>query len=1527
MQILQKILITSIGMLLFTVLSAQSCANYAPITRQTGVSYSSISSTGSAIGSWRNNGAYSQDDNRSEATNIGFDFWYNGDRYTQFNVSTNGYVDFSSSTANGGPTTGAFGYSNAAFTNTTATNRTYPALAPFYDDMMAQGGIEALGNSIKYLMTGTAPNRVLTIEWINMAVYGNTTPSLNFQVKLYETTGVIEYIYGTMTQGTHTFSYTCGINSQTAANTAVNLNLQQTANSNTFSNTVQNNLTALPANGSKLTFTPPSTTPASPSGLLTFTGVTQTSMNVNWTNWCTNEVGYVLYSSTDNVIFNFAGQVAANTTSYFATGLLPGTTYYWRMYAVTEGFLSAAIVGSQITTTAGNKISITTGRWYQAGTWSPSGVPTAGDNVTIANGHIIQTRSNMICNKLTVGQGVSGILNVGRIGNNSSYSLTVNSDVLVMSGGQLIVDNGSNTTQNVTITGNITNNGTINFAPDANSFADITFNKNGNQTLSGTGTTNNFNNIILDLGTSINNTLDVTSNNFTPSNNFLTLINGTFKLSTVNTTNITPYTNFVTIQNGTGIECNSSTAFINFPGGISLYGSLITRNGTVNVGDAANENIESNGGIFQLYGGAVNIAGQYYSTNLNTLAKFTILGGILTLPTVSSTSTTIAPFQINGAGSTFNMSGGSIIIQREGGTGAQDLGYTVIGISNSAVTGGTLQIGNSLTPTGQTMRINSSARIGNLLVNSANATTMLITNDLTVTNNITIFSGTLNSNNLGITLGGNWLNTGAFTPGTATVTFNGTNQSITKTTGEIFNNLTLSGSGTKTLGGAVATNGNLTIGTATTFDITTNNYAVNVNGNWANNGTFLSQNGTVTFNGTVAQTIGGTAVTNFKNITLNNSAGASLTQAQNLIGTLTLTAGTFAMNSQVFTLISNISGTARIATIPAGADITGNITMQRYIGAGATNWRFLTTSVSGTTIADWKDDFIMSGFAGSQFPNWPSAANPWASIYYYNESKPGIQDSGYVAATNITNAINPGQGLWVWSGDTSTGTQPFTVDVSGPTNKGNINLPVTFTSSGGAANDGWNMVGNPYPSTIDWNDVNWTKTRINNAIYIWNPQNQQFASYVFGIGTNGGSRYIASSQAFWVQANATSPVLTIRETCKSAINQAFIRDAVADQQLLTLGIQKGTKYDESVLRFIDGATDNFDADFDAYKLASADADVPYIALVNNTDELSVNSYNLGQSITMPVKVLASSNGLITMTFGKNNLTDLSCAILEDLQTGAKINVLSSNAHTFYHTSATDTARFLLHLWNNKTKDVINPTCFESTNAQIIAQTSGGGSWDFNLSNSSGTVASFNTIQDSNVINNLGAGTYYLQITDQSSTCALSIDTIVIANPDLIVTSYTASNPSSGTSNDGEIDFSVTGGVAPYTYSWSTSDTTEDLASLTTGTYTVTVTDANGCSVNETIILDISTGITTVLEDGALLIYPNPAKDWLTIESKNLTNSTFIITTINGQLLLSEKLNSTKVTFNISSLSSGIYFYEIRNESTSTYKGKLIVVNR
>lgn len=88
-------------------------------------------------------------------------------------------------------------------------------------------------------------------------------------------------------------------------------------------------------------------------GALTFTDITPTSMTLNWADNSTNETGFLIYRSTDNVNFSFEAKTAANVTSYAATGLTPGQTYHWRVHAIAdstaENSISAAVSGSPST--------------------------------------------------------------------------------------------------------------------------------------------------------------------------------------------------------------------------------------------------------------------------------------------------------------------------------------------------------------------------------------------------------------------------------------------------------------------------------------------------------------------------------------------------------------------------------------------------------------------------------------------------------------------------------------------------------------------------------------------------------------------------------------------------------------------------------------------------------------------------------------------------------------------------------------------------------------------------------------------------------------------------------------------------------------------------------------------------------------------------------------------------------------------------------------------------------------------------
>ncbi|HEU4717033.1 MAG TPA: FG-GAP-like repeat-containing protein [Bacteroidia bacterium] len=157
------------------VLSGQTVANYT-FTPYTGI-YTQLQGTAGSVSPSLSGG--SLDDGWFNSVPIGFSFTYEGVSYTTLSASTNGWFTFGST------------LSSSAYVNNLSTGTPRPVVAPLWDDL-AMG---ATGD-FTYYTTGVTPNRVFTVEWLNMKWnYATTTPSVSFQVKLFESNRRIEFVY------------------------------------------------------------------------------------------------------------------------------------------------------------------------------------------------------------------------------------------------------------------------------------------------------------------------------------------------------------------------------------------------------------------------------------------------------------------------------------------------------------------------------------------------------------------------------------------------------------------------------------------------------------------------------------------------------------------------------------------------------------------------------------------------------------------------------------------------------------------------------------------------------------------------------------------------------------------------------------------------------------------------------------------------------------------------------------------------------------------------------------------------------------------------------------------------------------------------------------------------------------------------------------------------------------------------------------------------------------------------------------
>jgi sugar lactone lactonase YvrE len=713
----------------------------------------------------------------------------------------------------------------------------------------------------------------------------------------------------------------------------------------------------------------------------------------------------------------------------------------------------------------------------------------------------------------------------------------------------------------------------------------------------------------------------------------------------------------------------------------------------------------------------------------------------------------------------------------------------------------------------------------------------------------------------------------------------------------------------------------------------------------------------LTWNGSVAAQsyVGGntTNTAELANMTVNNSAGGTVTISGgpvDVYNTLTLTKGNLVVSSSpaALTLKSTATQTAGVAAIPTGYSITGSVTCERYIdgGVGYRGYRLLSSPVYAATVSSnniyslnyLQNSIYLTGNASGGFDK---TGNP--TIYLYREDQvpsnasftsgnfwgiSAINNSptyNYYLNNNVTSYNIPvGNGYMVFfrgnrasaalATETSTSyTTPVTATLSttGSLNQGTFlvrnwynptsgNIGYTGTGTSTTTTNysvrGFNLVGNPYASSIDWSTFSNTVTtapiygaNVSPSIWVFNPKTKQYDTYnaKTGVATGSASKIIASGEGFFVQATASYPALTFNESAKSSSQPATLELA---RRVTVSALAAGTynsflhlkvitdtvNQSDMVIGLNPTSATTYNAEEDA-KFIQGSGNLQLIAgMSSDSVYTSVKWLPLNQRLTVPLRVVVNTSGQYTIQRTDfNAIPKIYNVWLMDYYKKDSLDIRANTTYTF-DVDDNDTATYGKHRF-----------------AVVLSQ-------------------------------NPALSVHLLSFSGSKTTGGSQLNWTTENEDDY--TSFTLERSSDGGTTFTGLESFQSSNIGAYSFLDKTPPATADM-------YRLKITDLNG-SITYSNIITIMYGNTGSLAKTDVSVYPNPAKATLNLNISPGLNSTAAtparaqtpaynvqITSILGTVVRKATITSQSWQTDVSNLMPGTYVIEVVSQLDNSVVGE------
>ncbi|MCE1199064.1 MAG: T9SS type A sorting domain-containing protein, partial [Marinilabiliales bacterium] len=420
-------------------------------------------------------------------------------------------------------------------------------------------------------------------------------------------------------------------------------------------------------------------------------------------------------------------------------------------------------------------------------------------------------------------------------------------------------------------------------------------------------------------------------------------------------------------------------------------------------------------------------------------------------------------------------------------------------------------------------------------------------------------------------------------------------------------------------GGAVGQAKNVTIDSGSSLTVSAN--TLQIGGSISNSGQFNAIAGTIEMKGSAAQTIPANlfSTNTINNLIVNNPQNVSLAGALKVSSTVLVNSGNLISNGYL-TLLSTASQTALIDGSGNG-QVSGDVTMQRYLTNGA-GYKYLGSPFSDAT--------------ADQLASYLSTTATIETFFRYDENHKhlGEDQSGWVAYPS--GSLNVMEG---YAANLGAGTPVNPIQLHGTVNNGS--LSASLLNHNGTYTQGFHLVGNPYPSPVNWDLIHALSTNIDAAIYFFESSGDEYSgsysSYVAGVSTGPLSNIIPSMQGFFMRvsdgAYPVSGMLAMNNGVRTNdLNPIFKAASVDSRIILRFAASfpdKKTKADPFVIYFDPTSSMKFDKEADALKMQNTNPSIPNLyGITSDKRDLSISAIPepTDPETTLPLGISADTDG-------------------------------------------------------------------------------------------------------------------------------------------------------------------------------------------------------------------------------------------------------------------------------------------------------------